>query len=78
MEAVGGVLAQAATELTNAAPQMVEAGVMLLSSLVSGLTQNLPALAEGAVSIICLLYTSYERADVMPEGKAKIARVKKL
>lgn len=65
VEAVGGVLAQAATELTNAAPQMVEAGVMLLSSLVSGLTQNLPALAEGAVSIIASLTDGFFK--LLPE-----------
>lgn len=50
--AVGDVLAQLVTNLATAAPKMIKAGVALLHSLLSGIRQNLPALAQGAVDII--------------------------
>ena len=53
--AVGNVLAQIVTKLASAAPTMINAGVQLLQSLVSGIQQNLPELATGAVDIVTSL-----------------------
>lgn len=53
--AVGGVLAQIVTELANAAPALIDAGVQLLQSLLTGFQQSLPELAAGAVNIVTSL-----------------------
>lgn len=53
--AVGGVLAQIVTELANASPALIDAGVQLLQSLLTGIQQNLQELTAGAVSIVTSL-----------------------
>lgn len=55
VSAVGNVLAQIVTELANAAPTMINAGIQLLQSLVTGIQQSLPELAAGAVNIVTSL-----------------------
>ncbi|MEG0764403.1 MAG: phage tail tape measure protein [Pseudoflavonifractor sp.] len=53
--ALGGVLAEAVTQIAAAAPKMIDAGVGLLQSLLTGIQTNLPALAAGAVGIVTSL-----------------------
>lgn len=53
--AVGNALAEMVTYVAGLAPQMIDAGVGLLTSLISGIQQNLPALASGAVEIVTSL-----------------------
>ena len=53
--AVGNVLAELVTYAAGLAPQMINAGVQMLTSLLTGIRQNLPALATGAVGIVTSL-----------------------
>lgn len=53
--AVGGALAEMVTYVAGLAPQMIDAGVQLLTSLLTGIQRNLPALAAGAVGIVTSL-----------------------
>lgn len=53
--AIGDVLAQAVTEIANAAPQMINAAVELIQAFLTGLQRNLPAIAAGAVGIVTSL-----------------------
>lgn len=55
VEAVGSVLAQLITKLAGAAPKMINTGVQLLQSLLSGIQQNLPALSTAAAGILTSL-----------------------
>lgn len=57
VEAVGGVFAQLVTNAANAAPKMIDAAVGLIQAFVSGLQQNAPAIAQGAVGIVSSLVT---------------------
>lgn len=52
---IGTVLAEAATAVAGMAPQMIDAGVSLLNSLLTGIQQNLPALTTGATGIVTSL-----------------------
>ena len=63
--AVGGALADMVTYVAGLAPQMIDAGVGLLTSLISGLQQNLPALASGAVEIVTSLVNGI--ATMLPQ-----------
>lgn len=53
--ALGNVLAEAVTYIANLAPKMIDAGIRLLQALLTGIQQNLPALAQGAVGIVTSL-----------------------
>lgn len=53
--AIGNVLAEAVTYIANLAPKMIDAGVQLLQALLTGIQQNLPALAAGAAGIVTSL-----------------------
>lgn len=53
--AVGKVLAQLVTEITKAAPKMIQAGIKLLQSLITGIVDNLPTIAAGAAEIVTSL-----------------------
>ena len=55
MDIFGSIIADGLAMLTEKLPQVVEAGMSLLSALVEGIIQNLPALAEAAVQIILIL-----------------------
>mgnify|MGYP004608397465 FL=1 len=63
--AVGGALADTVTYVAGLAPQMIDAGVGLLTSLISGIQQNLPALASGAVEIVTSLVNGI--ATMLPQ-----------
>ena len=63
--AVGGALADMVTYVAGLAPQMIDAGVGLLTSLISGIQQNLPALASGAVEIVTSLVNGI--ATMLPQ-----------
>lgn len=63
--AVGGALAEMVTYVAGLAPQMIDAGVGLLTSLISGIQQNLPALATGAVEIVTSLVNGI--ATMLPQ-----------
>lgn len=63
--AVGGALADMVTYVAGLAPQMIDAGVGLLTSLISGIQQNLPALASGAVEIATSLVNGI--ATMLPQ-----------
>lgn len=63
--AVGGALAEMVTYAASLAPQMIDAGVVLLTSLITGLQQNLPALATGAVDIVTSLVNGI--ATMLPQ-----------
>ena len=53
--AIGNVLAEAVTYVAGLAPKMIDAGTKLLQSLLTGIQNNIPALAEGAVGIVTSL-----------------------
>ena len=53
--ALGNVLAEAVNYIANLAPKMIDAGAQMLQSLLTGIQQNLPALATGAVGIVTSL-----------------------
>lgn len=63
--AVGNALAEMVTYVAGLAPQMIDAGVGLLTSLISGIQQNLPALASGAVEIVTSLVNGI--ATMLPQ-----------
>ena len=63
--AVGGALADMVTYVAGLAPQMIDAGVGLLTSLISGIQQNFPALASGAVEIVTSLVNGI--ATMLPQ-----------
>ena len=63
--AVGGALADMVTYVAGLAPQMIDAGVGLLTSLIYGIQQNLPALASGAVEIVTSLVNGI--ATMLPQ-----------
>lgn len=63
--AVGGALADMVIYVAGLAPQMIDAGVGLLTSLISGIQQNLPALASGAVEIVTSLVNGI--ATMLPQ-----------
>lgn len=63
--AVGDALANMVTYVAGLAPQMIDAGVGLLTSLISGIQQNLPALASGAVEIVTSLVNGI--ATMLPQ-----------
>lgn len=63
--AVGTALAEMVTYVAGLAPQMIDAGVGLLTSLISGIQQNLPALASGAVEIVTSLVNGI--ATMLPQ-----------
>ena len=63
--AVGDALADMVTYVAGLAPQMIDAGVGLLTSLISGIQQNLPALASGAVEIVTSLVNGI--ATMLPQ-----------
>lgn len=52
---LGTVVAEAITKLAGLAPQMINAGAGLLTSLICGIQKNLPALSSGAVNIVTSL-----------------------
>lgn len=51
-EAGGTVVAELATNISKAAPTLIETAVTILGSLLSGLQQNLPVIVEGAMQTI--------------------------
>ncbi len=55
MEAFGTTLADGISMITDMLPQMVEAGMKLLSALGQGIMQNLPALATAATDVVVML-----------------------
>lgn len=63
--AVGDALADMVTYVAGLAPQMIDAGAGLLTSLISGIQQNLPALASGAVEIVTSLVNGI--ATMLPQ-----------
>lgn len=55
MDAVGQVISEALTMITDQLPKFVEAGMSLLSSLAEGIIQNLPQITDAAIQIITML-----------------------
>ncbi len=47
VEAIGSVFAKAVTKIASMAPQMIQEGVGIVSSLISGIKSNLPQIASG-------------------------------
>ena len=62
--AVGDALAQMVSYIAGLAPQMINAGVQLLTSLVTGIQSNLPALVTSALGIVNALVNGI--ATVLP------------
>ena len=52
---LGNTLATIVTQIANGAPQMIELGVSLIKNLITGIQENLPAIATGAVDIVMSL-----------------------
>lgn len=63
--AVGNVLAQVVTYIAEKATMMIDMGVQLLGALITGLSDNLPALAAGAVGIVTGLVNGI--IELLPE-----------
>lgn len=58
VSAVGSVLADVIEYVVSLAPEMLEAGVSLLKSLITGISDSLPEIATGAVDIVVTLVNS--------------------
>ena len=63
-KALGNVLSQAVTKIAKFAPKLVQMGISLIKSLITGLTENVDTIAEAATSIITQLLTGI--MDVLP------------
>ena len=55
MDAFGDIIAKGITMIVEKLPDVVNAGMQILSALVQGLIQNIPQLTQAAVDIILLL-----------------------
>ena len=57
LEGIGGLVNQLSTGITTYLPKILEIGTMLLQSILQGIQQNLPQLAQSAISIVNSLLT---------------------
>ena len=57
LEGIGGLVNQLSTGITTYLPKILEIGTMLLQSILQGIQQNLPQLAQCAISIVNSLLT---------------------
>lgn len=65
VEELGTVFADVATNIAEYAPMMLEAGVNMIMSFITGIRENLPAITESALSILQTLITSI--LEMLPE-----------
>ena len=62
---IGEILAEIIVSFAEAAPQMLEMGVLLITSLLDGIRENLPQIGEAAMEIIQGFAIAY--MEILPE-----------